>query len=69
MLKRFAVALFAVACSSNAGKAPPLKEPLSIAVPRVAAFRSQIEPAREAVAAWTLTASDGSGLRLVGVEA
>ena len=68
MPNRFAVVLVVVGCSSNP---PPKNQPVvsTIAVQRVAAFRAATPPMREPTAAWTLTASDGSGLRLAAVEA
>ena len=68
MLNRLVVALVVVGCSSNP---PARKEPTvaAVAVQRVAAFRAAMPPVREPTPAWTLTASDGSGLRLAAVEA
>ncbi len=61
-------ALVVVGCSSH-DKPPPVPSP---ARPTAAAAPIEVHhsaPQREPIAPWSLTASDGSGLRLVGVDA
>jgi tetratricopeptide (TPR) repeat protein len=74
---RLVLALMIAGCSlpvpepDPAVVAPP-SAPAAPAAPAVVAAGSQTRrtvPVREPVAAWSLTASDGSGLRLVSVEA
>src|SRR5690242_305794 len=77
MLKgRLVLALVVAGCSSPAPQAPADQEPAPGVVaplpPTASAAASRARraaPAREPIAPWTLTASDGSGLRLVSVEA
>ncbi|MBS1118571.1 MAG: hypothetical protein H6Q90_799 [Deltaproteobacteria bacterium] len=72
---RLVVALAVVGCSSPAGQPPADQQPapaVVVAAPSAPAAILQPRrraPVREPIAAWSLTASDGSGLRLVSVEA
>ncbi len=60
------VGLFLVACSSPASPPPKDRPP---AATRVVLGARRIAPAREPIAPWSLTASDGSGLELQSVDA
>jgi tetratricopeptide (TPR) repeat protein len=73
---RLVLPLVVAGCSSPAPQPPAEQEPAPavIAPPSapvaVAVARTRrAAPAREPIAAWSLTASDGSGLRLISVEA
>ncbi len=76
MLNARWLVVFAIAgCSSH--RAAPVSEepassplsPTSTASPAAVVQARAVAPERDPVAAWSLTASDGSGLRLVSVEA
>jgi len=65
---RLAVMLVVVGCSTPANQEPvPVVAPPTAPAAVLAARRAA--PVREPIAPWSLTASDGSGLRLVSIEA
>src|SRR5262245_12079770 len=69
---RLVLALWIAGCSSPARQPLTEQEPAPAAAappPSAPAAARRAAPAREPIAPWSLTASDGSGLRLVSVEA
>jgi hypothetical protein len=58
-----------VGCSSHEEQARPEPRAVEPPQPRVAMKAKRSAPQREPIAPWSLTASDGSGLRLVAVDA
>ena len=67
------VTLFFGVAGCKSHDTPPQVEALVVAPPRtppsVLHTHRVVVPAREPIAAWSLTASDGSGLQLVSVDA
>src|SRR6185312_3614038 len=68
--RRILVVALVVGCSSHEAP-PPLPQYVAPAATKPAVLHTHhvVIPEREPIAAWSLTASDGSGLQLVSVDA